>query len=151
MKLAKHNRYYLLQNLPSVRVSFKFKFYANFQCVVLIISDLPSLGKLSKPNSFSLKKLLQGPPNTFFLENALKSISKLLNIFSNFFFYLKVQQGPPNTFFLEIALKSISKLLNIFSNLFFNLKAQSFRLITENNFIQIAASAGSSLHDRSNF
>ena len=31
---------------------------------------------------------VQGPPNTFFLENALK---KLLNIFSNFLFYLKVQ------------------------------------------------------------
>ena len=31
---------------------------------------------------------VQGPPNTFFLKNALK---KLQNIFSNFFFYLKVQ------------------------------------------------------------
>ena len=34
------------------------------------------------------------------------------------------------------------KLLNIFSNFFFYLKAQSFRLIMESNFIQMAASAG---------
>ena len=32
--------------------------------------------------------VIQGPPNIFFLENALE---KLLNSFSNFFFYLKVQ------------------------------------------------------------
>ena len=35
-----------------------------------------------------------------------------------------------------------NKLLNIFSNSFFYLKVQSFRLIMEYNFIQIAASAG---------
>ena len=34
------------------------------------------------------------------------------------------------------------KLLNIFSNFSFYLKVQSFRLIMENNFIQMAASAG---------
>ena len=33
------------------------------------------------------------------------------------------------------------KLLNIFSNFFFYLKVQSFRLITENKFIQMAVSA----------
>ena len=38
-------------------------------------------------------------------------------------------------FFFENALKP----LNIFSNLFFHLKAQSFRLIMENNFFQMAA------------
>ena len=32
--------------------------------------------------------------------------------------------------------------MNIFSNFFFYLKVQSFRLITENNFIQMAISAG---------
>ena len=37
---------------------------------------------------------------------------------------------------------SKNKLLNIFSNLFFYLKVQFFRLIMENNFIQMAASAG---------
>ena len=42
-------------------------------------------------------------------------------------------------FFLENVLK---KLLNIFSNFFLYLKVQSFRLIMENNFIQMAASAG---------
>ena len=41
-------------------------------------------------------------------------------------------------FFLENALK---KPLNIFSKLFFYLKVQSFRLIVENNFSQMAASA----------
>ena len=43
-------------------------------------------------------------------------------------------------FFLENALK---KLLNIFSNFFFYsyLKVQSFRLLKENNFIQMATSA----------
>ena len=52
----------------------------------------------------------------------------------------KIIQGPPNTFFLENVLKKI--LLNIFSNIFFYLKVQSFQLIMENNFMQIAASAG---------
>ena len=47
--------------------------------------------------------------------------------------------GQPNIIFLENALK---KLLNIFSNFFFYLKVQSLRLILENNFIQMAASAG---------
>ena len=51
------------------------------------------------------------------------------------YFYI----GPPNTSFLQNTLK---KLLNIFSNFFFYLKVQSFWLIMENNFIQMAASAG---------
>ena len=34
------------------------------------------------------------------------------------------------------------KLLNIFPNFFFYLKVQSFQLIIENNFIQMAAPAG---------
>ena len=45
--------------------------------------------------------------------------------------------GSAIYFFLENALK---KLLNIL-NFFFYLKVQSFRLIMENNFIQLAASA----------
>ena len=49
----------------------------------------------------------------------------------------KARQIP---FFLENALKKLF-VLNIFSNFFFYLKVQSFRLITENNFIQINASA----------
>ena len=48
-------------------------------------------------------------------------------------------QGPPHTFFLENILK---KLLNIFLNFFIYLKVQSFRLIMENNLIQMAESAG---------
>ena len=48
-------------------------------------------------------------------------------------------KGPPNTFFLENALK---KLLNIFSKFFFYLKVQFFRLLMENNFLQIAVLAG---------
>ena len=51
---------------------------------------------------------------------------------------VQVYIGWPNIFFLENALK---KLLNIFSTFIFYLKAQSFRLIIENNFIQMAASA----------
>ena len=53
-----------------------------------------------------------------------------------------VAVGKSNTgsfFFFENALK---KLRNIFANFFFYLKVQSFRLIMENNFIQMAASAG---------
>ena len=46
--------------------------------------------------------------------------------------------GPPNTLFLENALE---KLLSIFLNFFFYLKVQSFRLIIENNFIEMVASA----------
>ena len=44
------------------------------------------------------------------------------------------------TFLFEKYFKK--KLLNIFSNFFFYLKVQSFRLIIENNFMQMAASAG---------
>ena len=47
----------------------------------------------------------------------------------------------PNTFFF-FGKCFKKKLLNIFSNFFFYLKLQSFRLKVENNFIQIAASAG---------
>ena len=49
-------------------------------------------------------------------------------------------QGPPQKPFFWKVLKK--KLLNIFLNFFLYLKVQSFRLIKENNFIQIAASAG---------
>ena len=45
-------------------------------------------------------------------------------------------QGPLNTFFME----NENERLNIFSICFFYLKAQSFRLIMENNFFQMAAS-----------
>ena len=57
---------------------------------------------------------------------------------------------PPNTFFFGKCFKK--KLLNIIS-IFFLYESQYFRLILENNFIQMAASAGqavSSLHDRYN-
>ena len=99
----------------------------------------------------------------FFLENTLK---KLLNIFSNFVFYLKDCQGqsltdPPDhpcstytstsfsfgIYRVRQITKSANrqkKLLNNFSNFFFYFKVQSFRLIMENNFIEMAASAGHS-------
>ena len=48
--------------------------------------------------------------------------------------------GPLNTFFFGKCFKK--KLLNVFSNFFLYLKIQAFRLIIENNFIQMAASAG---------
>ena len=54
-----------------------------------------------------------------------------------------ITKGPPNTFvffFLENALKK--KLLKMYSNFFIYLKVQSFRLIMENNFIQMGGSAG---------
>ena len=51
--------------------------------------------------------------------------------------------GSANTIFFEKCLKKT--LLNIYSNLFFYLKIQSFRLIMENNFIQMNASAGHAL------
>ena len=52
----------------------------------------------------------------------------------------QLQDPPYNFFFFEKWLKK--KLLTIFSNFFFYLKVQSFRLIMENNSIQMAASAG---------
>ena len=55
-------------------------------------------------------------------------------------FCVALIKGPPNTFFFGKCFKI--KQLNIFSNFFFYLKVQSFRLIMENNFIQIAALAG---------
>ena len=62
---------------------------------------------------------------------------KNLNAINCFIIYV---QGPPNNFFFWKMFWK--KLLNIFSNFFFYLKAQSFRLIMENNFIQMAALAG---------
>ena len=53
--------------------------------------------------------------------------------------YTDIKGSPNNFFFLENSLK---KLLNIFLNFFFYLKIQSFRLIMDNNFIQMAAAAG---------
>ena len=50
-------------------------------------------------------------------------------------------QGPPNNFFFTWKCFK-KKPLNIFLKIFFYLKVQSFRLIMENNFIQLAASAG---------
>ena len=47
--------------------------------------------------------------------------------------------GPPNTLFLKMIKKTTKYFLK---NFFFYLKIQSFRLIMENNFIQMAASAG---------
>ena len=52
---------------------------------------------------------------------------------------IKDIKGPPNTFLFGKCFKK--NLLNIFSNFFFNLKVQTFWLIMENNFIQMAASA----------
>ena len=60
--------------------------------------------------------------STLQLASSVTSLSLLLG---------SLIQGLPNTFFLENALK---KLRNIFSNF--------FRLIIENNFIQMAALAG---------
>ena len=65
---------------------------------------------------------------------------KMMPIMQVFFLFnrvlYKVRQTP---LFFENALK---KLLNIFSNFFFHLKVQSFRLIMENNILQMADSAG---------
>ena len=49
-------------------------------------------------------------------------------------------QGPPNIFFFGKCFKKTNEYFVKF--LFFYLKVQSFRLIMENNFIQMAASAG---------
>ena len=51
----------------------------------------------------------------------------------------RLLQGPPNNFFFGKCFEK--KLLNIFSNFVFYLKVQSFRLIMENNSMQMAAAA----------
>ena len=61
---------------------------------------------------------------------------------SVFIIILKENKGSAKYFLLGNAKK---KILNILSNFFFYLKVQSFRLIMENNFIQMAASAGHSV------
>ena len=67
------------------------------------------------------------------------SDSKLYTIGNSFdkYVYFRVRQI---TFFFFG--KYLKKLLNIFSNFVLYLKVQSFRLIMENNFIQMAALAG---------
>ena len=64
----------------------------------------------------------------------------------NFYYFLFLQLlsknffiGPAKYLFYENALKKNQ--LNIFSNFFFYLKVQSFRLIMENNFVQMAGHA----------
>ena len=54
-----------------------------------------------------------------------------------------VEGGPTKYRVCQITFEKFvkKKLLNIFSNFLFHLKVQSFRLIIENNFIQMAASA----------
>ena len=54
--------------------------------------------------------------------------------------YIRKYRVRQITFFFGKCFKN--KRLNILSNFFFYLKVQSFRLIMENNFIQMAASAG---------
>ena len=64
-------------------------------------------------------------------------VARLIGVILTYF----VIQGPPNNFvFFRKCFKK--KIMNIFSNFFFYLKVQNFRLIMENNFIQMAASAG---------
>ena len=68
-------------------------------------------------------------------------------IFSKGFFFSLVLnwiliQDPPNKIFFFCWENALKKLLNIFSSFIFYLKIHSFRLIMENNFIQMAASAG---------
>ena len=71
-----------------------------------------------------------------------------------FFRIVKNRRAHENTIILFICQKHTDnpkwlilstykkKLLNIFSNFFFYLQVQSFRSIMENNFVQMAASAG---------
>ena len=81
-----------------------------------------------------------GPSNTFFFGKCfINWVSKTLGYELAINGFKKHNIGSPNTFCLENALK---KLLNIFSNFFFYLKVQYFRLIMENNFMPMAASAG---------
>ena len=68
----------------------------------------------------------------------ISKIEQIVIKFINFLFVLCI--GSVKYLFFENVLKK--KLLNIFSNFFFYLKVESFRLIMENNFIQMAASAG---------
>ena len=65
--------------------------------------------------------------------NVIKKTNKTKNS-REIFYYIG---SAKYNFFLGNALK---KLLNIFPNFFFYLKVQSFRLIMENNLIQLAAS-----------
>ena len=83
--------------------------------------------------------------NFFFLTNdCVKFLTFKKSVFGKLHLNLivfvciyRVRQIP---FMLENALKR--KQLNILPNFFFYLKLQSFRLIMENNFIQMTASAG---------
>ena len=101
---------------------------------------------------FSSDLNIQGPPNNWNKLNRQVSrqiiaavqyfpcYKRAINRMTYFFSHLNIQGPLNNLFFLKNALKE--KLLNTFSNFFFYLKVQSFRLIMENNFIQMAASAG---------
>ena len=61
-------------------------------------------------------------------------------LFFIYYFYFANTGFAKYNFFFGKCFKKI--LLNIFSNFLLYLKLQSFRLIMENNFIQMAASAG---------
>ena len=81
---------------------------------------------------------------TMFCKLLLKKSQSILQSkskFEYFLVYYLILQGSANNFFI-FQKKILKKLLNISSNFYFYLKVQSFRLIMENKFIQMAASAG---------
>ena len=71
---------------------------------------------------------------------AMTNLTMLLSINKDFLHVPQMYRVRQIPFFLENALKKTAKYFLNF--LFFYLKVQSFRLIIENNFIQMAASAG---------
>ena len=80
--------------------------------------------------SWRLRLLIQRPPNTFFSKMGCNA---------RLCMYVCILFNNLNTFVFG---KCFKKTTEYFLKFFFYLKVQSFRLILENNFIQMAASAG---------
>ena len=109
--------------------------YRPFSCIIQCGSELPAV-KLCFCNFNAFRNLTtSGFMKGFQIVRSEPLPSLIGNVALKSILILAPNQ---HTFFFE---KCFKKILNIFSNSFY-LKVQSFRLIMEKNFIQMASSAG---------
>ena len=120
----------------------KYLYFGKCRSLLIFEEKFPNYASelKSAPNidSFWMRRLFNECVRVFCWYGR-KQNCQILDVRKGYYFVFQRQQSIRSAkyLFFENALK---KVLNIFSNFFFYLKVQSFRLIMENNFIQIAAS-----------
>ena len=145
---------------------------ANYVCMYVPLDQEPISGKSNRKHWPKLEAFHESLPQTAVLQQYSPVLSRkwghqkieqnIRNVHEVIFAYQnnnislpfhnnaeRKLQDPPNNFFFFWKMLSKKPTEYFFKFFFFYLKVQSFRLIMENNFIQMAAAAG--LHNRSNF